>query len=232
MAPEENQDTPEETTPDTPEVEAPESDQTDIPDGYIPQGRYDDLRTEFDRRNQVFAALEGTLGPEAQEQAFAIFGAEFAEDDDEDYDEEDSEDEDGDEPMTRAEFEEYLSEQDAEAEEYEADVAFKQDLNEVLESIEKDEGRTLSDQETRVLLREAEAQVAEYGTFDLTDSWEGIREWSKAEIDRYVKSKQEATLAPLGSAGDQKIDFNDEDARRDQMAKIMEADSQRQAEES
>jgi hypothetical protein len=230
MAPDEHQDTPEETTPDTSEVEAPESDRTDTTEDY--ESRYNDLRSEFDRRNQVFAALEGTLGPEAQEQAFAIFGAEFAEDDDEDYDEEDSEDEDGDEPMTRAEFEEYLSEQDAEAEEYEADVAFKQDLNEVLEAIEADEGRTLSDQETRVLLREAEAQVAEYGTFDLTDSWEGIREWSKAEIDRYVKSKQEATLAPLGSAGDQKIDFNDEDARRDQMAKIMEADSQRQAEES
>jgi hypothetical protein len=229
MAPDETQDTPEETTPDTSEVEAPESDRTDTTEDY--KSRYDDLRSEFDRRNQVFAALEGRLGDEAQEQAFAIFGAEFAEEDDEDYDEEDSED-DGDEPMTRAEFEEYLAEQNAEAEEYEADVAFKQDLNEVLESIEKDEGRTLSDQETRVLLREAEAQVAEYGTFDLTDSWEGIREWSKAEIDRYVKSKQEATLAPLGSAGDQKIDFNDEDARREHMAKLMEADAQRNAEES
>jgi hypothetical protein len=229
MAPDEHQDTPEETTPDTPEVEAPESDRTDTTEDY--ESRYNDLRSEFDRRNQVFAALEGTLGPEAQEEAFRIFGAEFAEEDEGDYDEEDSED-DGDEPMTRAEFEEYLQEQNAEAEEYEADVAFKQDLNEVLESIEKDEGRTLSDQETRVLLREAEAQVAEYGTFDLTDSWEGIREWSKAEIDRYVKSKQEATLAPLGSAGDQKIDFNDEDARREQMAKIMEADAQRNAEES
>jgi hypothetical protein len=231
MAPDEHQDTPEETTPDTPEVEAPESDRTDTTEDY--ESRYNDLRSEFDRRNQVFAALEGTLGPEAQEEAFRIFGAEFAEDDDEDYDDdEDFEDDDGDEPMTRAEFEEYLSEQDAEVEEYEAEVNFKQDLNEVLEAIEADEGRTLSDQETRVLLREAEAQVAEFGTFDLTDSWEGIREWSKAEIDRYVKSKQEATLAPLGSAGDQKIDFNDEDARREQMAKIMEADAQRNAEES
>ncbi len=215
-----------ETTQDTPE--APETDSTDAPENW--QERYEHLQPEYTRASQEAAQYRQLLelAQQGDPEVLNALGWETADD----GEEEDEEHQDEDAPMTRAEFQEYLNEQNQEAEAAQQEQEFRSDLNEVIEQIEADEGRTLSDQETRILVREAQAQEAEIGTFDLTDAWEELQGYSKAQIDRYVNSKREAQLAPLGSAGDKKIDFNDEDARREQMAAIIEADAQRNAEES
>jgi hypothetical protein len=155
-SPDEGQDTSLPEAPDTPDT--PESsDQADV--DY--EKRYNDLRPEYDRSQQLLAALEGRYGDEVQEQALQMVNLEVAGDDEpdeEDYEDEGDEGE-GDEPMTRAEFAEYVEANQAEQDAIESQQAFHVDLNDVVEQIEEAEGRTLSDEETRILYREAQGQV-------------------------------------------------------------------------
>lgn len=217
------QDTPEPEAPDAPDTtESPEAPSQDY------EKRYNDLVPEYTRSQQLIAALDGRHGPELQEQALEMIGLGLA-DEDTDQGIDDSEEEyDEDEPMTRAEFQEYLDDQVAAESATENNQMFLADLNDVIEGIESQEGRTLSDQETQILYREAQAQVAETGTFDLEDSWNSLGEFTKSDRDRYLKSKREAALAPLGTSGEEKVNLRDEDARRAEMSRIMQQASEQE----
>lgn len=106
-----------------------------------------------------------------------------------------------------------------------AQEAFLTDVNEGIEAIEEKEGRTLSDAETQFILAQTEAQLRSGGQLDVQAAYGPIEDMSKTAVDRYLKSKKQAQSAPLGSAGDEKIDLNDEEARQELMAKVMEADA-------
>lgn len=97
---------PEETPSVSEETPAPQNEETpgieSGPDNGTPadspeidfEQRYNDLRSEFDRRNQQYseaeqlqAALSGAAGPEAQAQVLAAFGIELEDDEDMGFDE-------------------------------------------------------------------------------------------------------------------------------------------------
>lgn len=217
------QDTPApEVAEDTP-TEAPEQTETDAPETDY-QKRYEDLQPEYTRATQEAAQYRQIfeLAQQGDPEALALLGVEVAQED-ENVDED---------PAERIERLEQLFVRQEEAQQaQQAQEAFLVDVNTGIEAIEEAEGRTLSDEETRFIIAQAEAQLRAGGELDVASAYQPIETMSKTAVDRYLKSKRQAQSAPLGSAGDEKIDFNNEDARREQMSRLMEAETARAASE-
>jgi len=132
-------------------------------------------------------------------------------------------------PVTRAELREWQEQEQAEKQAAANEQAFHNALWEQVQAIEEKIGREVTDQEAQVLQDSADAQVGRTGQFDLNSTWEIIAAQEKAAVERYVNSKKTAPLPPLGSAGDESIDLNDEEARQAKLAEIMNAASEREA---
>jgi hypothetical protein len=168
---------PEETPSDLEETPAPLNEETPGIDGGPEEGipaespeidfeqRYNDLRSEFDRRNQQYseaeqlqAALSGAAGPEAQAAILAQFGIELEDDEELDGFDELAEFD----PDTRIDrLEAMLEEQQMAAQEEamaEAEVDY---LTDGIEALEQQEGREFSDQEIAVLASVARANPDE-----------------------------------------------------------------------
>lgn len=221
QAPEEIQDTPPEAEQDTPE--APETPDTDAPETDY-EKRFHDAQSWGTTVSQENAQLRQiiALAQQGDPEARELLGWETPE--------EDTEDEiDADEPLTRAEFEQYQRAQQQEEEAQQSEQAFMSDFAADLKEIEKKEGRSLTDWEKNVLFNDAQGQVAQTQTYDLEAPWNEISDYHKSVIENYTKSKSQAPSAPIGSAGELKIDPSDDDARQEALAQIMEAESQREA---
>ena len=219
----EAQDTP---TPEAPDVsqDTPETDATQSVDY---EKRYQDLQPEYTRATQEAAQYRDfiervqAMDPEA----LRSLGLEFEEPDDEGFDEDD----DPDAPLTRAEWNEWQQAQQEEHQAAESEQAFNNDLWSAVEAIEEKEGREITDEEAAILRDSALAQVVRGGDFDLSSTWDSLQSQAKAAHERYVNTKRTAPVAPLGSAGEEKIDLNDEDARQDLLKRVMDAESEREA---
>lgn len=205
QAPEEIQDTPD---PAASDQEIPASESTDSPpaasDPYEP--RYNNLRSEFDRRN---AALSGQLGPQAQAEALSHYGIELAEA------EQEAEDDLFDDPVERTQREvEELKQWRAEREQREQNAEFekleREYIDSTLKEIEKTdkEGFKLSEKDKRIVEAYAKGNRLDDGRPDLEGGFALVKE-SKAEArEGYLKSKRDATAAPVGAEGEAKVDFS------------------------
>ena len=209
QAPAEEQETPAPEATQETSTEAPEQPEQQTQAEIDFEQRYNDLRPEYDRSQQLLAALQGRHGPEAQQEAAQLFGFEFAEDDTPDNDELPP---DPDERIEK--LEQMFAQQEQAAQAEQAQEAFLIDVNDGIEAIEKKEGRTISDAETQFILAQAEAQLRSGGDLDIEAAYAPISEMSKTAVDRYLKSKKQAQSAPSGSAGDRQIDTSTPEGRR------------------
>ena len=224
---------PEEVTPAEGEVPAPQSEETpgiesgpengtpaETPDIDFEQ-RYNDLRSEFDRRNQQYseaeqlqAALSGAAGPEAQAQVLAAFGIEL--EGDEDFDEFDDLGEfDPDARIDRLEA--MLEEQQMAAQEEAMAEAEVEYLTEGIEALEQGEGREFSDQEIAILASVARANPDANGVPDLEVAHAHLTELLNDRQSAWVQSKK-AKRPGSGIAADRAVDLDNEEARVQFMA--------------
>lgn len=235
---------PDEVTPDQGEVPAPVSQETPgsevgpedngtpdaTPDIDFEQ-RYNDLRSEFDRRNQQYAEAEqleavlaGEAGPEAQAQALAAFGIEL--EGDEEFDEFDDELDEYDPDARIDRLESFLEEQQMAAEEEAMAEAEQEYLAEGLGILEEQEGREFSDQELETLVSIAVANPDDQGVPDLAFAHQHLNDLIQDRQQAWVQSKRSGRVPGSGVAAEKAVDLNDEEARVQWMADRIEAASE------
>jgi hypothetical protein len=182
--------------------------------------RYNDLRSEFDRRNQQYseaeqlqAALSGAAGPEAQAQVLAALGIELEDDEDTGFDELDEFD-----PDSRIDrLESMLEEQQMAAQEEamaEAEVDY---LTDGIEALEQQEGREFSDQEIAILASVARANPDDNGAPDLAVAHAHLTELLNDRQSAWVQSKK-AKRPGSGVAAEKAADLDNDEARVQFMA--------------
>lgn len=220
---------PEEDTPVEGEVPAPQNEETpgiesgpedngtpaDAPEIDFEQ-RYNDLRSEFDRRNQQYseaeqlqAALSGQAGPEVQAQVLAAFGIEL---------EDDQVDELADlgeyDPDARIDrLEAILAEREAMEEEAAYEEAEVDYLTEGIEALEQSEGREFSDQEIAILASVARANPDGNGAPDLQLAHAHLTELLNDRQSAWVESKKASRRPGSGIAAGKAADLDNEEAR-------------------
>lgn len=189
--------------------------------------RYNDLRSDYDRKNQRLSELEGFFGAltteETQAQALAALGIDYeeVEDDDEDFDELD--------PVERIErVEARLAEKEQQEQHAKVVALEKEYVAESISEITKAKSLELSDKERQVVETLADRMRDEEGIPDVEAAIETFQAAAEANLGRYRESKK-APMVELGQAGTEKIDLSDEDARIEATAAIIEA--ARQAEQ-
>lgn len=223
-----------EDTP-TPEADGPQSDEAPITDSPAPsedyEKRYNDLRPQYDRtmsRNQELEQFLGALAdPQTQAQALAALGLEVAGDDDDDDDDFDYEDPD--ERIDR--IEQFISQREAEAENAEILKLEQEYVTEAIKEITKAENIDLSAEERKLVetLAKHPEMRDEDGIPDVEAAFAEFKAATEANLGRYRSSKR-APSVELGQAGTDKINLNDDDARIEATAAIIQAE--REAERS
>jgi hypothetical protein len=231
-APEEIQDTPDTPAASTEEKPASESpeDSPAASDGF--EERYNNLRSEFDRRNQLLTAAEGNQGPEAQAQALRQLGVEVEMAEEEDNDEDDEFLSDVEKLEKRLEAQEQKFSQ---REEQEQEAHFQQleesFIDSKLSEIEGAESMKLSETETRVVVNNALANRLDSGEPNLQGAFDDLKGIKSAARDEYLASKK-APVAPTGTAGEEKIDFSDPEAAKKWMVEDFRRNKAAAGEES
>lgn len=179
--------------------------------------RYNDQRSEFDRRGSLLAAAEGRQGPEAQAEALRQLGVEVEM---EEPTEEEDTYVDPDERIDR--LEQQLAER-AQAEEQEQFHQLETEyIDKTLKGIEQENGVNLSDREVKIITNNALANRLEDGRPDLQGAFDDLKEIKSAARDEYLASKKTAK-APVGTAGEETIDLSDPEAKRKWMAEDLAA---------
>jgi len=201
QAPEQVQDTPPPDAPEEGNVEAPQE-----PNPVNWEQRYNDLRPEFDRTNQLVAAARGDHGVEAQMEALQQLGVEVAQEEDEE-DEELFED-----PYEALKGEvETVKEQLASKAEAEEAARFHELEREYIETtlggLEDAENYKLSAEDKRFVTNDAKANRLEDGRPDLEGAFALFKQRDEARQQAYLESKK-APKAPVGAAGEEQIDFS------------------------
>jgi hypothetical protein len=220
---------PDEATPVEGEVPAPQTEETPGPvsgpeDNGIPadtpavdyEQRYNDLRSEFDRRNQQYSeaeqlqmALAGQAGPDAQAEILRRFGIELEDEEGDQFDELDEFD-----PDARIDRLEAMLEEQQMAAEQEAYVEAETEyLTEGIESLEQSEGREFSDQEIAILASVARANPNEQGLPDLRVAHAHLTELLQDRQSAWVESKKAARRPGSGIAADRAADLDNDEAR-------------------
>jgi hypothetical protein len=182
--------------------------------------RYNDLRSEFDRRN---AALSGQYGPEAQADALRQFGIEL-EAEEEEAPEDDYADP-GETALKRTEaLEQRLAEREQQAEAAEFDRLEDQYITKTIKDLEGEHSVTLTDKEKRIVRNDALANRLQDDRPDLEGAIETLIEVKKAERNAVVNGKKDAPMAPVGTAGEDKLDLSDDETRQKYMAEVFESE--------
>lgn len=216
----------EETTPQTPESGAEESQQpaegSQEPSPQIDwdsddnpyRKRYEDLRPVYDQTQNIVAALQD---PNRQAEVLRHFGIELEDVEEPEFDPE--------EPLTRAEFEKFLSENQEAQQAYEAqEQALDQDAefaSETIAALEKEHGK-FSEKELDALLTLAVQMRDEEGNLGLKQAHSLLNETFEERQKRYLESKK-GSQVPVGEAGEVKIDIADDEARTQTLAAMLEA---------
>lgn len=218
-APEQVQDTPETTDAPAPESQDTPVEGTDTPEEVDYRKRYDDLRPEYDRSQQLIAALEGRQGPEAQRAAYERFGLSLVDDEDEESDEDEYLDPD--ERINR--LEQRLEEQQREAQERELQELESQWIENELEGVAKAEGRDLADEEKEIIIAFALANRHEDGRPDIEGGHKRLEAIYSQARKRLVDSKRNAPKPPDGVAGETAHDLTTPEGRRAAIIETAEA---------
>jgi hypothetical protein len=224
-APADAQDTPTPDAPEAPTQDTPEADQQTAPSTDWEQ-RYNSLRPEFDRTNQLVAAARGDHGPEAQAEALRQFGIELQQEEEAQQDPYDSEFADpAEQALQKAEaLEQLLAERDEQAEVQRFDQLEEEYIAATISELEAQEGLNLSEKEKKLVRNNALANRLQDDRPDLEGAFADLKDIQSAARDRYLKSKKTAALAPIGTAGEDKIDLRDPEARQKKMAEIIAAE--------
>lgn len=205
------QDTPTDAAVD--ETKPAEDESTQSTDNW--EQRYNDLRPEFDRKNQLLSAAEGHHGPDLQAQALRQLGVEVemeqeAEEQDEGW-------VDPDERIDRLEAQ--LAQRDEADEESQWAQREESFIDTTLSTIEEEEDVKLSNSETQFVVTNALAnRDPNTGEPNLQGAFDDLKGIKSAARDEYLASKKNSPAAPLGTAGESKVDFSDPKARRKFMA--------------
>jgi len=213
-APDEVQDTP---TDAAVEETKPAEDAPASTDNW--EQRYNDLRPEFDRKNQLLSAAEGHQGPELQAQALRQIGVEV----ELEQEEEDKDDEwvDPDDRIDKLEAK--LAERDEADKEAQWAQREESFIDTTLSEIEGKESMKLSDAETKFVVTNALSnRDPQSGEPNLQGAFDDLKGIKSAARDEYLASKK-STAAPIGTAGEEKVDFTNADARRKFMSEDLAA---------
>lgn len=204
----------EQETPVTPEQAAPEGTPAETPEIDY-EKRYNDLRSDYDRRNQRVSELEQFYGqladPQTQAEALQALGLELA-------DVEDDEELEADPDARIERMEQFLS-QRAEAEaEQELFELERQYLDQEIGKLDD----TLSEKEQEAVRNLALSLQDSEGLPDVNAAHELLKQVAEERQQRYLESKK-APRVELGQAGLEKEDMSDPDVRVRLMAEAVEA---------
>jgi hypothetical protein len=213
---------------DTPTPEAPATPDTpdtpDSPNAIDYEQRYTELRSEFDRRNELLADIEGRRGPEAQARALAEHARIELEGDDAEPELEDEFDLPPD-PLDEIQAikQELAEEREAkQAEEF--DQLEAEYTEKTVEGLEGKENLKLSDAEYEIVVNYGFAnRDAHDGKPDLEGGFNALKIVQEAGRKRYTASKDDAVLAPVGATGEPKIDLRDKEQRQKLGREVFEA---------
>jgi len=217
---EEQQETPDPAASETTETPAP----TESPDSDPFEKRYNDLRSEFDRRNEVLAAAEGRYGPERQAEALGQFGVELAGEEDEDYEEEFDDDYPDPSEEVRA-LREEIEQERAERKERELDELEDRYIKQTIGELEKEHSFKLSEKEKRIVRSDAVANRLDDDRPNLEEAFADLKEAKETAREEYRESKRNPSPPPpTGSPGEDKIDLSDDETRQKYMAEVVDAE--------
>ena len=189
------------------------------------RGRYEDLRSQYDRIHPRYSQYEtfvnNLTNPETQPEALRALGLEIEDDEAEGvYDDPDQRWE-----QRFDQIESYLSQQAEQAQQAEIQGLEKEWLTESLKEIEKSENVQLSAEEKRAIENLGYSVRDQDGIQDYQAAYKLFCEASEASRQRYLKSKDSAKVE-LGTAGTEKIDLSNDDARVNLLANMIEAGQQ------
>ena len=211
-----------EEQPDTPEAAAPQEDgkPAEPQEGSQPaapehdyEQRYNDIRPEYDRVNQLVAAAKGLHGPELQAQAIQELGLEFQTEEAQDEEYTDPEDE-----IQR--IKEYLAEQEQSQQQQTLQQQEEEYIDSTVSEIEKRENLNLSDEEFQLVVSAALTNREQDGRPDLEGAFKALKGVETAAHERYLESKK-APKAPAGTAGDRQFDTSTDEGRKEAMLAYM-----------
>jgi hypothetical protein len=216
------EDTPTPAAPATPDTPI-NSDSPAVPDGYIEDSRYKELQAEFTRRNELLADIEGRNGPEKQAAALAEHARIELEDDSEPV--EDDEFDLPPDPLDEIQaIKQELAQRDEAAQAAEFDRLEAEYVEKTVEALEEKENLKLSDAEYDAVVNHALSNRDQHdGKPDLEGGFAKLKAIQEAAQKRYLDSKNEAVLAPIGATGEPKIDLKDKDARQKLGIEVFEA---------
>ena len=209
-------------TPDTPTPESPE-----VIDY---KQRYEDLRPEFDRRNELLADIEGRNGPDRQARALQEHARIELEDEEAQAELEDEEFELPPDPSEEiAQIRQELAERDEVSQQAEFNDLEDRYITATLGDLEGKENLKLTDDEKELVRNYGLNNRDEFdGKPDLEGGFAALKASLEADRKRYMESKRNAVLAPVGTEGEKKINTRDPEARRQAMAEIYEAEEGRE----
>lgn len=181
--------------------------------------RYNDLRPEFDRKNQLLAAAEGHQGSEAQAAALQQLGVEV------EFEEEQKANDEYVDPDDRIDQLEARIAQEAQARQ---DVEFQQleaaYCEDTLKALESEADVELTEAQARLVTNDALANRDADGKPDLKGAFDELKGIRSQARDSYRQSKIAAAAAPVGTAGEEKIDLSNPEERQRYMAELLDAE--------
>lgn len=180
--------------------------------------RYNDLRPEYDRSNQLLAAARGDHGPEAQNEALQALGLALE-------DTQPQEDEYVDPEDEIAQIKEYLAQREQADEQAQFRAQEEQYIDTTVRELEKREGLELSDKEFELVVGTALTNREPDGRPDLEGAMKALKAVQANAQERYLESKK-APKAPTGTAGDRQFDLSTEEGRKEAMVAYMGEGSQ------
>lgn len=230
---------PDEVTP-SPEVdqEAPinaaldqEAPATEAPADTDYEKRYNDMRSEFDRRGSELSnyrfqdeALRGEHGPEQQALAFQRAGVEVQQA------EEEAEEDPFEDPYEKriGTLEQRLEAKEEAEEQAQADATEAQLVKEGLTDLEKEGTVKLTEIDKEIIKNDALINRFNFRSIDdlnaaLKNSYDRLVAVKKGSQEEYRTSKNNVQLPPVGSAGEEKLDTRNPEQRRAFMLKDFEA---------
>jgi hypothetical protein len=176
-----------------------------------------DQRREAEEAQELISALQD---PQYRDAALQVLGIQPQAEDDQADEFEDYLSED--ERLDR--IEQYLEGQQAQQQDSEIEQLENQYLDQEFAKLEKSIARDLTDDEAELLF-----VTATHPTFrdsnglpDVQAAYDRVKQLEQGAQQRYVESKK-APRAPMGSAGSKQIDLNDDEARTEVLAQMIEA---------
>jgi hypothetical protein len=182
--------------------------------------RYGDLQPEYTRATQRLSEYEQLFqaAQQGNPDALAALGLEPAGGDDEEEYLDDTERL----QQQIAELQQRLDGQDQERQ----SAAYQEQEDtatlEALTQLEQKDNVELSNEEVELVLGNALAKRNDDGTPDVNGAYKALRAAQKLYQEKYVESKRAPKVA-VGSAGEEKIDFSNEEQRRAYMVRQVDA---------